>query len=202
LEKFLFTILGITTSHSNIGSYTLVLGDSEGRRRLPIIIGAVEAQAIMMEIENIRPHRPMTHDLMFNICNDFGIVLQEICIIDVKDAVFFARLIFSTPSGEKELDARPSDAIALAVRFKAPIYVNEKVFMEAGVDIRESSGKDDPVLNPPPQEQEPEPEKLPSKVSKGEQLQKLKQKMEEAIQNEDYEKAAFLRDQIQKLENS
>lgn len=200
MEKFKFEILGITTSHSNIGSYTLVLEETGGKRRLPIVIGGVEAQAIMLEIEKIKPHRPMTHDLMFNICDTFGVDLIEIDIVEVKEAVFFARMKFSKGGEEKEIDARPSDAIALAVRFNVPIYVFDSVVQEAGIDMRnDSTSPADTVINPPPQVPSV-PDKAPE-PSKAEKLAILKKKMEEAIHNEDYEKAAALRDQINQLEN-
>jgi uncharacterized protein len=199
LEKYPFTILGITSSHSSVGSFTLVLGDDEGKRRLPIVIGPVEAQSIMLEIEGIHPHRPMTHDLMLSIGNAFHIELLEVIISEVRDAIFFAQLRFKLGETERVIDSRPSDAIALAVRFKAPLFVTEQVFKEAGIEMQESEQAEADAENKP----------LPSvkfdkapEMSKSDALNLLREKMAEAIQNEDYEKAAQIRDEIQRLENS
>lgn len=199
MEKYPFTILGITSSHSSVGSYTLVLGDDAGKRRLPIVIGPVEAQSIMLEIEGIHPHRPMTHDLMLSIGNAFQIELLDVTISEVKDAIFFAQLRFKLGESEKVIDARPSDAIALAVRFKSPLFVTEQVFKEAGIEIQDTdSAHTQAERNPSPVsafEKEPQ-------LSKSEALALLREKMAEAIQNEDYEKAAQIRDEIQRLENT
>lgn len=199
MEKYPFTILGITSSHSSVGSFTLVLGDTEGKRRLPIVIGPVEAQSIMLEIEGIHPHRPMTHDLMLNIGNAFQIELLEVTISEVRDAIFFAQLKFKHGDIEKVIDSRPSDAIALAVRFKAPLYVTDQVFKEAGIDIQDSD--DEPSSNESQSVVKDMREVVPQ-ISKSDALNQLREKMEEAISNEDYEKAAQIRDEIQKLENS
>ncbi|NBV12769.1 MAG: hypothetical protein EBS07_01710 [Sphingobacteriia bacterium] len=201
MEKFKFDILGITSSHSNIGSFTLVLGEPDGRRRLPIVIGAVEAQAIMMEIENIKPHRPMTHDLLYTICDKFNVDLIEVNIVEMKEAVFFARMKFNKNGIEHEIDARPSDAIAVAVRFRVPIYVYEKVFRDSGIEIKENEDAnfEETDNNPIMPEFQASPS---SNVSKPDQITAIKQQMEEAIQNEDYELAAQLRDKLTQLEQN
>lgn len=194
MEKYRFEILGITNSHSNVGSYTLILEDEEKRRRLPIIIGMVETQSIMMVMEGVTPNRPLTHDLMYNMCQAFGAELREVNIIDVREAIFFANLIFEVDGKTIVVDARPSDAIALTVRFGAPIFVYENVVEEAGIEMQDTS----PELQAAPAE----PEALPPVKTKAEMLTELRKQMEDAIQNENYEKAAALRDEIQKLENS
>ncbi len=194
MEKYRFEILGITSSQSNVGSYTLILEDEEKKRRLPIVIGMVETQSIMMVMEGVTPNRPLTHDLMHNMCLSMGAELLEINIVDVREAIFFANLKFQLDGKVVEVDSRPSDAIALSVRFGAPIFVSDKVIQEAGIEMQENT----PELSAAP----PEPETLPPVKTKGEILNELRNKMSEAIQNEDYEKAAALRDEIQKLENS
>lgn len=195
MEKYRFEILGITNSHSNVGSYTLILEDEARKRRLPIVIGMVETQSIMMVMEGVTPNRPLTHDLMHAMCQSFDAMLLEVNIIDVKEAIFYATLKFQINGEIVEVDSRPSDAIALTVRFGAPIYVYEKVIEEAGI-IMQDSGE---APLPPSVEEETD---LSPVRSKSEMLAELKKQMEEAIYNEDYEKAAALRDEIHKLENS
>lgn len=195
MEKYRFEILGITNSHSNVGSYTLILEDEARKRRLPIVIGMVETQSIMMVMEGVTPNRPLTHDLMHAMCQSFDAMLLEVNIIDVKEAIFYATLKFQINGEIVEVDSRPSDAIALTVRFGAPIYVYEKVIEEAGI-IMQDSGE---APLPPSVEKETD---LSPVRSKSEMLAELKKQMEEAIYNEDYEKAAALRDEIHKLENS
>ena len=128
MEKIQVDILGLSTSPASGGAYALILKEVNGNRRLPIIIGAFEAQSIALEMEGIKPPRPLTHDLMKNILETMGSDLAEIVISELKDGTFFARLAFDS----REIDARPSDAIALAVRFGAPIYVADSVMDEAG----------------------------------------------------------------------
>ncbi len=194
MERYRFEILGITSSHSNVGSYTLILEDEEKKRRLPIVIGMVETQSIMMVMEGVTPNRPLTHDLMHNMCIALGAELLEVNIIDVREAIFFANLKFQLDGKIVEVDARPSDAIALTVRFGAPIFVHDKVVQEAGIELQENSAELPPGA--------PEPEPLPPVKTKSEMLNELRHQMNDAIQNEDYEKAAALRDEINKLETS
>ncbi|MBI1806414.1 MAG: bifunctional nuclease family protein, partial [Ignavibacteria bacterium] len=127
MEKIQVDILGLSTSPASGGAYALILKEVNGNRRLPIIIGAFEAQSIALEMEGIKPPRPLTHDLIKNILETMGADLAEITISELRDGTFYAKLSFDS----QEIDARPSDAIALAVRFGAPIYVAEKVMEEA-----------------------------------------------------------------------
>ncbi|MCS6808033.1 MAG: bifunctional nuclease family protein [Bacteroidota bacterium] len=205
MSKIQVEILGISTSPSSNGAYALILQESEGQRRLPIVIGAFEAQAIALEMEGIRPPRPMTHDLMKNTLETLGASLVEVIINDLNDGTFYAQLILDTTS--VEIDARPSDAIALAVRFQAPIYVSEDVMNEAGF-IPEGSTQEEPdddddilhtVLREIP-EGEPlsssEPETQAQQTTPQSRLEFLKQELDKAIAQEDYERAAALRDEI------
>lgn len=214
-EKLKLDIIGLSSSHSQIGHYALVLGETEGNRRLPIIIGGAEAQAIALELENIKTNRPMTHDLIYNLARHFDINLLEVVINDLHEGIFYARLILEVDGEIHEIDSRPSDAVAIGVRFKVPIYSYESVLAEAGIvidDEEESSGsqysgeqssdfslaeieKSEPVEDSP----------SPSPPTKGggsrqEKLDRLQKKLEEALAGEDYEAAARLRDEIQKLE--
>ena len=191
MERIQVDILGLSTSPSSGGAYALILKEVNGLRRLPIIIGAFEAQSIALEMEGIKPPRPLTHDLLKNIMDSLGASLTDVYINELKDGTFYARLSLDT----QEVDSRPSDAIALAVRCGVPIYVADKVMDEAGfVPDADEAEKTTP---PAPAEPEPETEKPKIRLSKLEQLQ---QQLLEAIAKEEYEKAAKLRDEIQKME--
>lgn len=173
------------------GSFALVLGEVEGERRLPIIIGMFEAQAIALEIEKITPNRPMTHDLFKSFAHGFDFEVQEIIISDLKEGVFFAKIVCSNGIKDIEIDARPSDAIAIGIRFEVPFYTYEKVLSEAGIILTD----DEEVM-----EEETEPVVV---EKEGERLQdfsvdKLNEMLDEALKAEDYEKAAKIRDEINK----
>lgn len=180
-------ILGLSTNPASGGAYALILKEVNGPRRLPIIIGAFEAQSIALEIENIKPPRPLTHDLMKTLIEALGGDLIDVTITDLREGTFYARLNLDT----QEIDSRPSDAIALAVRFGAPIYVAEKVMEEASF-IPEN--EEDMHPQQPSKTPHDEPQKTP--LSKLEQLQKS---LDEAIAKEDYERAAQIRDEIKKI---
>lgn len=184
MEKVQVDILGLQTSPASGGAYALILKEVNGNRRLPIIIGAFEAQSIALELEGIKPPRPLTHDLMKNLIESFGAELNEITISELRDGTFFATLSFDG----QEIDARPSDAIALAVRFGAPIYVAEKVMEEASLEIENEEQEQENIT--------------PSKTETVSltKLEALRAQLNEAIEREDYEKAAKLRDEIRKLE--
>ncbi len=191
MERIQVDILGLSTSPSSGGAYALILKEVNGLRRLPIIIGAFEAQSIALEMEGIKPPRPLTHDLLKNVMDSLGASLNDVFINELKDGTFYARLTLDS----QEVDSRPSDAIALAVRYGVPIYVADKVMDEAGfVPDSDEAEKNAP---PAPPEPEQEGEKPKIRLSKLEQLQ---QQLLESIAKEEYEKAARLRDEIQKLQ--
>lgn len=187
-------ILGLSTSPSSGGAYALILSEMEGNRRLPIIIGTFEAQAIALELEHIKPPRPMTHDLLKNVIQSFESNLHEIFINDLSEGTFYAQIIYDRNGDQFEQDARPSDAIALAIRFDAPIFVSESVLDEAGI-VSESSDEsvESDIYQEPSDEAAEEAQGDMSKIDE------LKQDLEKAIEKEEYEKAAKLRDQIKKL---
>lgn len=193
MEKIRLDILGLSSSQSQVGSFALVLGERDGNRRLPIIIGGFEAQAIALEIESIKPNRPMTHDLVLSITRTFGIGLKEVIINDLHEGVFFSKLIMYQGDEEFEIDARPSDAVAIAVRYQAPIYTHEPILAEAGIVIKDDSGEEE--VKP----QEPVRSERKRSGSKNDRIQELTRLIEEAIAREDYETAARLRDEINKL---
>jgi len=183
-------ILGLSTNPASGGAYALILKEVNGNRRLPIIIGAAEAQSIALEMEGIKPPRPLTHDLMKNIITAFGGDLSEITIDELRDGTFYAKLSIDS----QVIDSRPSDAIALAVRYGAQIYVASSVMDEAAFVPEEE--EDDQV--PYDKQQKEKTKQQPaSKMSK---LEVLHQQLKEAIEKENYEKAASIRDEIRKLE--
>lgn len=190
-------ILGLSTSPSSGGAYALILSETEGNRRLPIIIGTFEAQAIALELESIKPPRPMTHDLLKSLVQSFNSKVEKVVINDLSEGTFFAQIhCLGEEENGFELDARPSDAIALAIRFSAPIYVNTEVLDEAGIlteeESKETAGKGKGKgAGKKRAEEAGQPEMT--------RMEKLEQELKTAIETENYEKAAKLRDQIQKL---
>src|ERR1700753_3702125 len=135
MKKIKLDIVGLSYSQTQSGAYALVLGEISGRRRLPIIIGSFEAQAIAIEIEKMTPSRPLTHDLFKNFAQAFNIVIQEVIIYNLVDGIFYSKLICSDGKKSIEIDARTSDAIALAVRFDCPIFTYEFILSSAGIVI-------------------------------------------------------------------
>jgi uncharacterized protein len=189
-------ILGLSSNHSQSGSFTLVMGEVEGSRRLPIVIGMFEAQAIAIEIEKIIPNRPMTHDLFKSFAVSFKFEIDRIVISDMKEGVFYAKIHCKNSLNDVEIDSRPSDAIAIAVRFNAPIFCAEKVMSEAGIEFTEEEKKEESKA-----ESKTSPQKVTVKKEgslKDFSLDKLNQMLEKAINNEDYERAARIRDAINK----
>ncbi|MEX0843656.1 MAG: bifunctional nuclease family protein [Balneolaceae bacterium] len=190
MNKVLMEILGLSTSPSSGGAYALILTEAEGNQRLPIIIGSFEAQAIALELENIKPPRPMTHDLLKNFILSFDTQVKQVYINDLSEGTFYAQIIYERENELIELDARPSDAIALAVRFKAPIYVNDEVLKEAGISTEPEHQTLEEALKG--EESSPGQKELT-------QLEKLEKELKTAIETENYEKAAKLRDRISKM---
>lgn len=196
MEKLVeLEILGLSSNHSQSGSFTLVLGETEGGRRLPIVIGMFEAQAIAIEIEKIVPNRPMTHDLFKSFASSFNFHLDRIVISDMKEGVFYARIFGHNDAGEIVIDSRPSDAIAIAVRFECPIFSAEKVMEESALEFTEEDKQEEKVAK-----KKAERQTTPKKDSglKDYSLDRLNQMLDKAINDEDYEKAARIRDEINK----
>ncbi|MEX1132850.1 MAG: bifunctional nuclease family protein [Flavobacteriales bacterium] len=190
MEKVDLRFLRITYSHTHAGAYALILAEVEGDRRLPIIIGGVEAQAIAIQVENIKPARPLTHDLFKNLSDSLGVKLKEVIINDLVEGIFHAKLVLEQKGKEVEIDARSSDAIALALRFDCPIYTYEFILGAAGLKVEEgdeSEGAEETGVI--------RSEKKPSAASTMEELHNM---LEEALDNEDYERASKLRDEIKR----
>lgn len=210
MEKIKLEILGLSSSHSHTGSFALVLGEETGNRRLPIIIGMFEAQAIAIEIEKINPNRPMTHDLFRSFAANFNFTVEEIVISDLKEGVFFAKIVCSDSVKSVEIDSRPSDAIAVGLRFNVPIFTYENILSEAGIVLNdpneeeeETQEKDKEKEKKPKAKQEKVPKEKEPKVTnqdpyKNSTLDQLKVLLDEALTKEDYEKAARIRDELNK----
>ncbi len=197
MDKIKLEILGLSSSQTQNGSFALVLGESKGNRRLPIIIGMFEAQAIAIEIEKIVPNRPMTHDLFKSFAYSIGFDLKEILISDLKEGVFFAKILCKGDNGEFTIDARPSDAIAIGLRFDVPIFTNESILTEAGIVLADDA--DDEIAKIRKTDDKPEETKESSNEQLDEtSLDKLEILLKEALEKEDYERAAKIRDELNK----
>ena len=194
MEKVELKFLRITYSHTHAGAYALILAEMHGDRRLPIIIGGAEAQAIAIQIENIRPARPLTHDLFKNLCDDLNIALREVVINDLVEGIFHAKLVLEQDGKSVEVDARSSDAIALALRFNCPIHSYEFILAAAGLRMdNEDETETGPVQEPATGE------KRNIRTTSPEDLRAM---LQEAIDDEDYERASKLRDELKRREGT
>jgi hypothetical protein len=199
MKKIKLDIVGLSYSQTQSGAYALVLGEVNGRRRLPIIIGGFEAQAIAIEIEKMTPSRPLTHDLFKSFAQSYNVTIQEVIIYNLVDGIFFAKLLCNDSKKTIEIDARTSDAIALAVRFECPIYTYEFILATAGIVIE---GNDFVFLE---NIESPADEKVattsPTNYSSFSE-EELKTKLQEFLKEEAYEKAAKVRDELTKRKSS
>lgn len=198
MNKIKLDVVGLSSGQSS-GSYTLILGEENGKRKLPIVIGSFEAQAIAIEIEKIIPFRPMTHDLFVSIFKEFEIELLEVIIHNLHEGVFHARLLCEYMGQEREIDARTSDSIALAVRFKCPIYTYEDIMEAAGVILNDEAIEEE--------DDEPTPIKPSAASGHGgdlskQTLEQLNRQLTDALNDEDYDLAARIRDEIAKRKNT
>ena len=202
MKKIKLEIIGLSFSQTQSGAYALILGEDDGKRRLPIIIGGFEAQAIAVELENMQPSRPLTHDLFRNFAVEYGINIDEVIIYNLKEGIFFSKLICSNSSGEvKEIDARTSDAIAMAVRFNCPIYTYEFILSSAGMVLDEAEPGEEEKPKPAPKKS---PEKKAGAESEYASLStdELKESLMRAIDEEAYETASKIRDELNKRKKS
>ncbi|MBM6499541.1 bifunctional nuclease family protein [Flavobacterium macrobrachii] len=202
------TIKGISYSQTQNGAYALILNEVDGERKLPIVIGAFEAQSIAIALEKeIKPPRPLTHDLFKSFADRFDIVVKQVIIHKLVDGVFYSSIICERDKIEEIIDARTSDAIALALRFNAPIFTYKNILDKAGIylnnptELENPNDDDDGVLSTPEtfglDNEGKEPSEGYSKLS----LSELHAQLESAVQDEDYEKAARIRDEISKRES-
>jgi uncharacterized protein len=198
MKKIKLDIVGLSYSQTQSGAYALVLGEINGRRRLPIIIGAFEAQAIAIEIEKMTPSRPLTHDLFKSLADSYSINIQEVIIYNLVDGIFFAKLICSDGKKSSEIDARTSDAIALAVRFDCPIYTYEFILATAGIVIEGNEFVFLENIETPTEEKAVTTSINFSSLTEDE----LKTKLKDALADEAYEKAAKIRDELSRRKSS
>ncbi|MCK5338633.1 MAG: bifunctional nuclease family protein [Bacteroidales bacterium] len=192
MERIRLEIIGMSYSQSQSGAYALILGEHGGVRRLPIIIGGFEAQAIAVELEKMKPSRPLTHDLFKNFAEHYNVFIKEVVIDKFMEGVFYAKLICLQGENESEIDARTSDAVALAIRFRCPIYTNENIMSEAGI-----------VMDDKAEEMQNEDNETTDTDSGTEEfttntMEELEEMLQKAISNEEYEKASKIRDEITK----
>ncbi|MEW6506261.1 MAG: bifunctional nuclease family protein [Bacteroidota bacterium] len=195
MNKVQVEILGLSASPSAGGAYALLLKEVYGVRRLPIIIGSFEAQSIALEMEGIKPPRPLTHDLLKNIIDILGGSVSEVIIDELRENTFYAKVKIEAATLSNEIDSRPSDAIALAVRTGAPLYVAEEVMKIAS--FVPSSEEVDEIQDLPGQHK-PEGKSRKKNVPET-KLAQLQDQLREAIEKEDYERAAKIRDEINKI---
>ncbi|MFN8261423.1 MAG: bifunctional nuclease family protein [Chitinophagales bacterium] len=201
MKKVELEIINITQGFTQHHSYAVVLGEVKGNRRLPIVIGAAEAQAIAVAIENMPPARPLTHDLFKTMMDTFNIFLSEVVITNLMDGVFYSKLICIFNGEEHEIDSRTSDAIALAIRFGCPIYIYGNILETSGIVLMEETEEEEFP------ETETSTETAPARKSAAEKSdysiytqKELEKLMNDALANEDYEKAAAIRDELNKRE--
>ena len=193
MDKIKLEIAGLSYSQTQSGAYALVLAETGGKRQLPIIIGGFEAQAIAIELEKLTPTRPLTHDLFKNFAVSFSIEVKEVVIYNLIEGIFFAKLICEREGQVTEIDARTSDAIAIGVRFNCPIYTFENILSSAGILLDEETGNEFDSDSIEDEESEVSLDSF-NQVS----IEELEIQLDEAIQNEDYELASKIRDEINK----
>ena len=189
MKKIELEIVALSHSITQTHSYAVVLGELNGLRRLPIVIGGFEAQAIAVALEKMQPSRPLTHDLMKNFMNAFNVELHEVIISDLNDGIFYAKLLCTDQQETLEIDSRTSDALALAVRFGCPIYTYETILEQAGISMEEPEGK---TQKKAARESAPESEENLSSMS----LEELNNLLKEVLEHEDYIRAISIRDEI------
>ncbi len=191
MHKVELEIIALSHSITQSNSYAVILGEVGGSRRLPIVIGGFEAQAIAVALENMQPSRPLTHDLMKNFMTSFDVALQEVYICDLQEGIFYAKLVCFTANDTIEIDSRTSDAIALAVRFGCPIYVNNSILETAGLENEGSEKKINPVTSIV---SDPTNENDLATMS----IEALNELLNEVLEQEDYIRAIDIRDEIAK----
>jgi hypothetical protein len=191
MDKIKLEILGMSYSQSQSGAYALILGEAGGKRRLPIIIGGFEAQAIAIELEKMKPARPLTHDLLKSLAVAFHIKVTEVIINKFFEGIFYAQLVCNDGKQVIEIDSRTSDAVAIAIRFNCPIFTFENIMSVAGVLVDVTKKDEDDSDWPDTEKDERNPWELTS-------VEELEKQLQTAIENEEYEKASKIRDEIKR----
>jgi bifunctional DNase/RNase len=192
MKRVKLKVMGISYSQTQSGAYALILIEENGDRRIPIIIGGFEAQAIVIKLENLDPPRPLTHDLFKKFADEFNIAIIEVMIYKLEEGVFFSKLVCNNGVKEYSIDSRTSDAVAIALRFGCPIYITDEILKKAGITVNSPENELSSVNEV---ENFFEPESTKYDTYSDEELFKM---IDEAIKTEDYEKAAAVRDEISK----
>ena len=197
MKKLKLEIVGLSYSQTQTGAYALVLGEAKGKRRLPIIIGGFEAQAIAIELEKMTPSRPLTHDLFKSFAETFNILVNEVIIYNLVEGIFFAKLICNDGTRDVEIDARTSDAIALAVRFDCPIYTYEFILSSAGIILEDQTS-----LTEPGTSEQVSVETVGDGEFCSRSTEELKEMLNQALSDEEYERASKIRDELNQRKKS
>jgi len=196
MDKIELEIAALSQSVTQSKSYAVVLKEIGGRRRLPIVIGVPEAQAIALALEDMKPSRPLTHDLIKNICDSFSIQLKEIVISELLDGIFHSKLICHQDGNLLEVDSRTSDALALAARFKCPIFTYEQILDSAGIILESEAASNIPADIEPVKK--PVAQVSPANDYSNHSPSKLNALLQDALKKEDYEMAARIRDELER----
>lgn len=191
MKKIRLKIAGLSYSQTRAGAYALILEEEDGKRRLPVIIGTSEAQSIAIQLEGLKPYRPLTHDLFVSMASSFHVEVLEVNIIRLEEGIFYSEIICKRENAKIKIDSRTSDAVAIALRFKAPIFVKESIMTKAGMLFDEDKGK---FVENSEDSKSKDTEKKYIDMTDDE-LNKL---MEESVKNEDYETASLIRDEFKK----
>jgi bifunctional DNase/RNase len=196
MKRVKLKVLGISYSQTQSGAYALILVEDKGERRVPIIIGGFEAQAIVIKLENLEPPRPLTHDLFKSFASEFNISIIEVMIYKLEEGVFYSRLLCSNGEKEISIDSRTSDAVALALRFGCPVYITEEILDKAGITIT-------PTESEPSADTDSDSDSDSLFETGGSKYdtysdEELYKMIDEAVSTEDYERAAAIRDEIEK----
>jgi len=194
MDKIELSVVGLSYSQTQTGAYALILKEKSGNRRLPIIIGGAEAQAIAIPLEQMTPSRPLTHDLFKSFLDSFDIVVNEVIVHNLVEGIFFAKIVCMKDGKEIELDARSSDAVALALRCEVPIYTHDFILSSAGIIIDEDEDENSDLNSP--EEIKIDTGTAAEEPKDSGSIADLEKKLQKALEKEDYEKASKIRDEI------
>jgi bifunctional DNase/RNase len=197
-QKVKLEIIDLRNSDTQTAAYVLLLGEADGKRRIPVIIGIFEAQSIAMQLENMKPARPLTHDLFKNFARSFDIILEEVIIDKLEEGVFHSKLVCLKDDERVEVDARTSDAIALAVRFRCPIFTYEHILSSIGFVMDEAAVQQEQEMV----EAKGEKKKLSDKDLSSLTVEELNELLKQALDDEAYERASQIRDEIARRKKS
>ncbi|MCZ4693272.1 hypothetical protein DWB61_02240 [Ancylomarina euxinus] len=197
MGKVKLNILGLSYSQTQTGAYALVLAEEDGNRRIPIIIGGVEAQAIAIQLEELEPPRPLTHDLFKSFAIAFSIKIVEVNIYRLHEGIFYSELICESGNNRVRIDSRTSDAVAIALRFKCPIFTSEEIIEKAGITLSIEGESDDSKIAPVKGVKSSH-EYRKSNPFEGYSKSQLQDMLNDAIKNENYEKASQIRDELER----